>query len=374
MPTASQFALWKRERLNPMPVEDRQQRSTSADLMLGYWRIEGSRTKSDYPVAISQDDGQKSVTVQIGRFQIPTTTEELGDEWDQFLTGSWLKCRAVTYEEWVRAMENGQWDDGKAAGKADEKAAATDEAGNAAPIEEQLRDEIAALAEVIEKQGEPKNQAAADKLAGDLDRMRVLLKDAEAERTKEKAPVIQQGKDIDARWSNVAGPGKAAYEAGDSAKRTFLKKETERKRREAEEENRKREAAAAAERKRIADEEAERLRKIAADRAAEAEPGEEAPPVPTEEEIAARAAEVAEQSVAPVEHVVAERVVAGSAYGTRRGLKKVTKGQIDDAEKFAVALVKIKHGELMTLLQTLADRAAKAGLPQDGMTIITVEE
>lgn len=372
MPAASQFALWKRERTNPMPVEDRQQRTTDAQLMLGYWRIEGARTKADYPVAISQADGQESVTVQIGRFQTPTTTDDPAAEWDQFITGSWLKCRAVTYEEWGRAMDLGQWDDGKAAGKADDKR--DDDAGNAAPTEERLRDEIAALAEVIEKQGEPKDQAAADKLAGDLDRMRALLKEAEAERTKEKAPVIQAGKDIDARWSNVSGPGKLAYDAGENAKRAFLKKETERKRREAEEENRRREEAAAAERKRIADEEAERLRKMAADRAAEAEEGDEPPDVPTEDEIAARAAEVAAAAVAPVEKVEAERPVAGSAFGTRRGLKKVKKGKINDAEVFAVALVKIKHGEVMDLLQALANRAAKAGMPQPGMEIIEVEE
>ena len=86
------------------------------------------------------------------------------------------------------------------------------------------------------------------------------------------------------------------------------------------------------------------------------------------EQVAERAAEVEAEPV-DVPEVETKRATAGGAYGTNRGLKKVKRGKITDHGKFAAALVAIKHKDLLELLQQLANRAAKAGMPVDGMEI-----
>lgn len=373
---ADAFSVWRAELKNPTSEDRRQDRPTDPALINGYWRIEGARTKFDTPLMIWTQEGENYTIFQFGADQ-PRNTRDHDKAWQSFIGGRWLSAVAVRKADWDHALEHGRWpnDNKPARDMGTEERLDVDLGGgdNAAPMDAALADQIAALAEVIEKQGEPKDQAAADKLAGDLDRLRALTGKAEAERKIEKAPVLQLGKDIDAKWGAVTAPGDAAYIKGEAWKKAFLKKETARLAEIARQENLRRVAEANAERERIEAETRARLKAEADARAAEAEEGEE-PNVPTEDEIAARAAEVAAEQVAPVEEVQAERAVAGSAFGTRRGLRRVKKGKIVDAKAFASALIDMKHGDMMTLLETLANRAAKAGMPQPGVEIIEVEE
>lgn len=359
------YALWKADRTNRMPAEDRLGRPSDPHLMLGYWRIEGSRTKPDFPVMIFEEPDKNinpngEVTLQIGR-QRPATDEAT---WADFLSGSWFKCHAVTKADYDVALETGKWPDGKISRvlTEDEKLGlAAGEGSNQAPVEEALAAEIRELAAEITALPEPKSQTEADVMAGLLDKMRGLRKRAEGERVTEKEPHLAASREVDAKWKAIDAPGAAAYEAGEAKRKAFLRKEQARL-----------DAEAAAERKRIAEETAERLRKEAEERAAAeaAQRGEEAAAAPDidEEEIARQA------EAAAAEQVPEQRAVAGSAYGTRRGLKAVKKGEITDAKAFAGALIDIQHGDLMALLQQLANRAAKAGMPQPGMKIVEIQE
>lgn len=360
------YAVWKADRTNRMPASDRLNRTTEPHLLLGFWRIEGARTKPDYPVSIWQEDGEDAVIFQIGRQQ-PMNTATHEAEWHEFANGSWLKCHAVTKADWSTALEAGKWPDGKASRQLteDEKLGIAPTAGsNDAPVEEALAAEIRELAAEITALPEPKSQTEADVMAGLLDKLRGLRKRAEGERVSEKEPHLAASREVDAKWKAIDAPGAAAYEAGEAKRKAFLRKEQARL-----------DAEAAAERKRIAEETAARMKKEAEERAAalEAEAaarGEEAAAAPEIDE-----AEIAAQAeAAAAEQVPEQRAVAGGAYGTRRGLKTVKKGEIVDAKAFASALIDIQHGDLMALLQQLANRAAKAGMPQAGMKIVEIQE
>lgn len=376
---ADQYTQWRAELRSPLPEADRLNRPTDPKIIGGFWRIEGARTKFDEPLLIVTDPDPAINPDGLTAFQFgsdqPINTAAHAASIENFLVGRWFSAVAVRKADWDLALETGRWPDQKPSrdmGTEERLDVDLGGGGNAAPIEESLADQIAALAEVIEKQGEPKDQAAADKLAGDLDRVRALTGKAEAERKIEKAPILQAGKDIDAKWNGVAAPGEAAYIKGEAWKKAFLRKETARLAEIARQENLRRVAEANAAREAIEAETAARLKREAEERAAElAANGEDASAeVPTDDEIAARAAEVAAEQVAPVEEVQAERATAGSAYGRKTGLRKVKRGKITDAKAFAGALIDMKHGNVLELLQQLADRAAKAGMPQVGMEIV----
>lgn len=365
MPRGDGYDLWRNERVALTPEDRRADRPTNPAHMLGFWRIVGAKTKPDYAVSIwARSPADEVVIFQIGRKKM--ATDENPVEWEEFTAGGWLDCVPVTKDDWSIALDTGLWPDGKPARKLtdDEKAGiAAGSGGNNPPRDEALADQIKNLAETIEATAEPKTQDEANDLSGLLDRMRSLLKLAEAERVKEKEPHLQAGRDVDARWKEITGPGSVAYDEAEKRRKAFLRKEQSRLDAIAAEETRKRQEEARAEQERIRREAEEAARKEAeAAGMSEAE---------IDRHVAETEPDVPEIAVAPVEP---ERATAGSAYGASRGLKKVKRGRIDDAKVFAAALVEIKHPDLMELLGRLADRAAKAGMAQPGMTIIETLE
>lgn len=361
------WSAWRAELKNPTPEDRRLDRQP----MCGYFRIEGARTKHDEPLAIWREDGQDAFIFQFGSNQ-PKNTEQHAETWEKFTAGRWLSAIAVPKADWDIALETGRWPDNKPSRPMDAAERLDIDVGsgdNAPPPDAALADQIAALAEVIAKQPEPTTQEAADKLAGDLDRLRALLKLADAEFVKEKAPHLEAGRAVDAKWRGIREPGTSAYDAGEAKRKAFLKREQDRLRKAAEEENARRIAAAEAERKRIADEVAAKLKAEAEARAAEAVENGEDPSedVPSDEAIAERAAQVAAEAVAPAQTVEAERAVAGSAYGTKRGLRKVTYGVIDDLVAFLTDPQIINRADLKEWAEKVATKAAVSGFTIAGM-------
>lgn len=344
------YDLWYRELASPTPEARRADRPTDRLYINGFWRMDGARTKPSWPVAIWTDvekDGEaKTDTIfQIGR-KVQNTFEHPA-EWAEFTENGWLKCVAVSESDWHQALGTGYWpSDNKPARQMTEEeklGVEVQTGGNNAPVEELLADQISGLAELLEKTAEPASNEDASLLAGRLDKMRLLLKKADDARVVEKEPYLQGGREVDARWKAVAQPGDTAYAAATARQKAWLRKEQARI-----------VAEGLAERKRLQDE-ADRQRQEIVD-------AEKAKGVP--EAVAEASAPVIE--VAPVE---APRATASSAFGRASGLRKVKRGHIDNMAEFVTALAEIKHPELLTLAQKLADRAAKAGVPIKGMTI-----
>lgn len=194
----------------------------TTDPVDGFWRINAAKTKADHPVAIWHEGG--SEIIQIGR---STRHAGASAEADDFRSKSWMHCQAVTQEAYNAALETGFWSDGKPSRRmSDEEKMGIDTGSgdNNAPLSESLADQIAALADKINKTAEPTTQDQANALSGMLDKMRALLKLAEAERVKEKQPFLDGGKEVDQRWQAIGEPGGNAYRDGEARRKAFLKK------------------------------------------------------------------------------------------------------------------------------------------------------
>jgi len=349
------YDLWNAELLNPVPASDRLERTIKPTMMSGFWRIEAAKTKADYPVAIWTGEGQTATMFKIGLKLM--NTEQDPNEWQDFLDRTWPLCHAVTTPAYHAAMASGFWADGKPARKmSDEEKLGIDvkPGDNQAPVEEALADQIAALVEKADATPEPQTQEQANAATGILDKLRTLLKRAEAERVAEKEPHLEAGRAVDAKWALIADPGKRAGVALDSRRKAYLLKEQARLDAIAAEETRKREEAARAEQERI------RLEREAEFRQHAEEAG-----LP-QEDVDRHIAEtpVPEVKVEPVE---AQRATAGTEFGRASGLKKVKVAVIVDKAALLAALA--DDADMLEYLQSRADKALKAKITLPGVKI-----
>lgn len=337
--TTNLYAYWRQELKTPG-----QSRDTADTPTDGFYRAKAAKTKPDYGVAIWR--APEGEVIQIGNRQI---TGDSSDGHD-FRDGAWQHCEAVTKEVYDAAMETGFWPDGKNARKmSDEERMGIDiSAGdNAAPIEESLADQIATLAEKIDGTVEPTTQDQANTLSGLLDKMRALLKLAEAQRVTEKEPFLQGSRDVDAKWKAIGEPGGNAYRAGEERRKAFLKKEQARLDAIAAEERRKQQA--------IIDAENERIRQENEKRAAEAAEAGEPEPAPVMPEISAPAVE-------------AQRATAGSTFGRSSGLRKVTVVDTVDVAVLTKHFIDSADEDFATYLNTRAAKAVRAKVKLPGVT------
>lgn len=344
------YALWFAELKSPTPEDRRADRSTDPKLLSGFWKILGARTKIDWPLSIWSDQGQDATIFQIGRRVMNTVDHQT--EWQEFASQSWLNTVAVTQAEWDKALSTGWWSDGKVARamSAEERSGMElPSGGNAPPLDESLADQIEAAASTA-KALEVTDQTSADKATGILDKLRLLIRKAEAERVTEKAPILEEGKRIDDRWATIKAPGLESGEALEKRRKAWLKKEQDRLDAIAAAETKRRQDEARAEAQRIADEENAR-------RALEAE---ELGQVPAE-------TVKAEEIEVPIVPVEAPRAKAGTAFGRASGLKKGRVGVITDKAKFIAAISGFP--DFTEFLDAKVAKLAKANVLLDGMTI-----
>lgn len=359
MTTENYYAVWQAAK-----------RGTAADpqndqAICGFWRIASAKTKPDTPVAIWPVGDQQ--VAKIGR-RDPVT--EGSKDWHDFIGWGWTKCVPVEKAEYDAAIANGEWADGKSSRQqSDEErlGVAAGEGDNAPPADELIEDQIKAAvesAQAITKVTSADEARKANELA---ERLQGLYRLGDAQRDKEKRPHDDAAKAVQARWLPIITPAETERKRLIAVAKEWIKTEEARLAREAEAERRKKQAAIDAENERIR----EANRKAAAD--AEARRIEQLGNAPIGSEPEPEPEPELEQEIAPAK-VEVPKVQAASTFGRATGLRKVTRGTITDMAALAAALVAIKHPELVELLQKLADRAAKAGVPLAGMEITETRE
>lgn len=305
------------------------------DPQQGYYRVRPKDGQWE-PVAIWQDE-----TTGIW------LAYRNGREADPHNIWTWVCRNPITHEAYEKAMAGGGFDDepARAPGIGDNSAEAD-------PFEA-LRTEYLGEKEQAEEfmKSPVTTQAQADKVAIWAKRLTAIKTKAEGLHKVEKQPHLDAGRAVDNRWRELK------EEPDDLSKRLknhikpFLQEqiraEEERQRKAREEAERiRRQAEEEARRQREADNQSDRAR-------AEAEERQRAL------EAKARAAEAEAE---------ARKVNAGRT-GARVSMRVEKTGVVTDYAAAAAALVAMNHKDLIAVIDQLAQRAAKAGMPFAGMEI-----
>jgi hypothetical protein len=262
----------------------------------------------------------------------------------------WVWCcrNPVEFDAYEAAMEGKGW--------ADEPTAAPgigDNSGDADPFDalriEYLGEKEQAEAFIKEK---VTTQAQADKVGIWAKRLTAIKTKAEGLHKVEKQPHLDAGRAVDDKWRDLktepdelAKKLKAHIQPFLSAK---LRAEQERARKAAEEADRlRREAQAAADaaRTKASEQTVDEFNKAQEERA----------------DLLLRAQEA--EKAAEVRNATAGRT------GSKVGIRTEKVGVVTDYAKAAAALVAMRHKDIIETIDTLAKRAAKAGMPFDGMEI-----
>lgn len=211
---------------------------------------------------------------------------------------------------------------------------------NAPPetIEEQIPLEIEQATGWLETLGEIKSQQDADIAGNRVSLLRKLKKEAESEHEREKAPHLEAGRRVDAKWKPLIGDCEIAIKALLAAVTKWANAEAAKRAKEAEEARRKAEAEAAEKR---------RQAQAAGQDDPVADLLPELPPAPA-------------------------RVQVGGARGPKIGLRTETVASITD---YAAALAYFAdHEEVKSCVSKLAQRAAKAGVAVPGVKAEKVQK
>lgn len=196
------YDAWKAEIVTPLAPERRGDRPVDPSHLCGFWRMEGARTKPDYPVAIWAAEGHAGTIFQIGR-QMPRNTEVNAEEWDQFASSGLLKCIAVLRSDWNIALESGFWpSDNKHSRQMSEaeKLGVGPSGDNAAPADEAIIDQLDAARDASSKITVVTNADDARKANEMAERLAGLFKLGDAERDKQKRPHDEASKAVQAFW------------------------------------------------------------------------------------------------------------------------------------------------------------------------------
>lgn len=371
---APSYKLWHAELKATTPEDRRADRTTEPSEMSGFWRINGARTKPDYPVAIWTAEGKTATIFQIGRKMMSTETHP--KEWQDFIDSSWLKCTAVYQartektppdaETWSEALDTGRWKDGKpsrevtAAEKADIIPTTPAEKGGNAPLDEngdpidefwlQIKEGLAADAEALKELGPITSLEIANKAAAILERMSARGTQGEARRKAEKKPHDDAAALVQAKWTPILNPASALVIETKRLIVAFSKAEEARLKREAE-------AARKAEEARLAKEAADKLAAEEAERAKQAEAMGMEHQARSEEEIAQEAVIFAAEQVQQMPQAET-KVRVGTAHGRAVSKATVWGGEITDPIAFYQAVK--EYPDVKEALQKVADRLGRA--------------
>lgn len=299
----------------------------------GYYRKRASKDGPWLPVAIWT---HKETGNQVAR--VAGQMVDPADVW------TWVADKPVAKEAAQQAFKTGAWP------------------GDAAPVSAGMGDnnppsepidliplEVAAADEWLSKVGVIRTQVDSDIASNKVGNLRDLNKKADAAHKAEKAPHLAAGKAVDDKY-RARETADAAVKRLLAAVTVFQNAEAARLRKEAE-------AKAAKERE-------EYDRKVAEQRAAaEAEAAKNKTPL--EEVIDAM------PSPPPPAAPVVQKVKSGGALGKAVSLRTVKVATITDYDKALVALK--DHPEMRDLVQKLADRACKAGVPLSGVEYSTTQ-
>lgn len=285
----------------------------------GRYKMRRTKNGPFLPVAIFCDKDSKLVAAIGKEFVDPETI--------------WLHAvkHPVSEADYKHALKHGHFPD--------EPAPRT--IGDNAPpetIEEQIPLEIEQATEWLQTVGEVKSQQDADIAGNRVSLLRRLKKEAESEHEREKAPHLEAGRRVDAKWKPLIGDCDIAIKALLAAVTKWANAEAAKRAKEAEEARRKAEAEAAEKR---------RQAQAAGQDDPIAELLPELPPAPA-------------------------RVQVGGARGPKIGMRTETVATITD---YAAALAYFAdHEEVKSCVSKLAQRAAKAGVQVPGVKIEKVQK
>lgn len=276
----------------------------------GFYRKRRGKSGGWYPVAIWHD-GEK-------------LTAALGENiQDPFALWTWVCRQPVTEEAYRNAVKGEPWPD-EAPGIGHNQGPASD----FETIAEQIESASACVSEFAEISDDEKQAQAQSARA----RLNELSRDADKKRTEEKAPHLEAGKAVDAKWQPLVKSAKAAADTIAKAMSAF---ETAKARKQAEERRRQEEEARKAEEARRA-----------------AEPDGE----PSEQ------AEIIQATPEP-EPV---KTVVKGGYGRAATVKVIKVATVVDQDAAYQAMR--THPELVRLIAQLAQRAVDAGHEIAGVT------
>lgn len=329
------WAWWQRALANPeeigtsIPVHD-------GDAQQGYYRVRPKDGQWE-PIAIFYPEDSDQIVAYRNGKEVPA---------DQIWT--WCCRNPISFEAYEKAMAGGGFDDEpvKARGIGDNS-------GEADPYDALKIEYLGEKEQAEEFMKKPvKTQADADKMAIWKDRLSKIKSKAAALHKVEKQPFLDGGRAVDAKWRDLKEEPDTVIEKMRLHVKPFL---DEKKRAEEERQRKAREEAEAA--RREAEEAAAKARAIDDQQNA------------VEREAARQAAEEAAAKARQAEKDAEARKVTAGRTGARMGFRKQTVGVVTDYQKAAAALVTMKHADMIETIDKLANRAAKAGMPFEGMEI-----
>lgn len=330
-----QWSWWRAALKNPAEIGKSLQVSES-DPQSGYYRV---RRKGEgwEPVALYRIDD----TGDLVAYRSNREVQDVNSLW------VWCCRQPIEYDVYDKASKGGGWDD-------EPPAAATigDNSGEADPFDA-LNIEWLGEKEQAEEfmRQAVTTQAQADRVAIWAKRLTAIKSKAEGLHKVEKQPFLDAGRAVDDKWRELKTEPDELAKSLKLHIKPFLQEqiraEEERQRKAREEADRVRRAADELARKAAeSDQQSERERAIAkaeADRMA----------------AAARAAEAEAE---------ARKVNAGRT-GARVSVRIEKVGVVTDYAAAAAALVAMRHKDMIEIIDKLAQRAAKAGMPFAGMDI-----
>lgn len=238
-------------------------------------------------------------------------TEGSGDAWHEFVGGAWLSCIAVPAEQYDAVVNGGSWPD-ESDVVTKHNAAPPDDSFEA--ISERIND-LCREALAMVKVGAAPTQEASDRAADLANLIGQLEKKADDLRRVEKKPFEEQAKEVDRRWNPVRD------KAAEAKKLLKLKVCTP---------------------------------FLEAQRKAQEEARFQATLTGT-----------------PDDQLPSAKVTAGSR-GRPVALRTIKRAEIVD--RAAVLAHFAEHEEISGLLQTLADRAIRAGFQVPGVKVIETQQ
>lgn len=307
----------------------------------GYFRVRPKGGQWE-PVAIWLDEGGSWLAYRNGK------------EADAWSIWTWCCRNPISHAAYEKAMAGGGFDD-----EPERAPGIGDNSGEADPFDA-LRIEYLGEKELAEEfMKQPvETQAQADKVAIWSRRLTDIAKRADAQRVVEKEPHLKASRAVDDKWRELKDEPDTLAKRLKAHIKPYLQAQIRA------EEERQRKAREEADRLRR---EAERFRAAAEEKAqrAAADTGN------TVEEDTATDSEAAlmAQRAAELDREAEARKVNAGRTGARVSMRVDKVGVVTDYGMAAAALVAMNHKDLISVIDQLAQRAAKAGMLFAGMEV-----
>lgn len=386
---ANDWTWWKKAKADPSKIGIGELALHEGEVKHGYYRLpQKDPKKGREPVGIYEVDG-----VTIGVRSGKPVNGELFDIFTRC-------CRhPVEYKAYQKALDGGGWDD-EPAPMGHNSQAFGEDVDDFDRLDAEYQ---AALEEINDFMRKPvTTQQQADYIAVLKKRLNDIRRRADQYFEAEKAPIRKMAKDVDDRWRPLReGPedvGKRLTKHNEPWLKKCAAEEAERQRKAREEADRIRREAEAAERaRREAEETARREAEEARRRQEELDRQEEAGEVDEEaadaerarieqeqaeaehrarlaaEEAAAEAKRLQDEEAAAALEAKAQKVSAGRT-GAKMSLVTVRRAIVDNYSAAAVALVQMRHPDMLAEIDRIAAAQARANIEFAGMRIVETQE